>query len=391
MAKVIVSLIGDQTIPNIIFIKSRSYDKLVFVTTEYSERQGITENMLKALGVHENAKHIIKISVLENHLLDIEKKLQSLYNNQFLSEGDEILVNVTGGTKPMHTAAYNYFKDKKNTEIVYVPIRKNSYLTFHPEFSDNEKTIEYYVNVKEYLISYGISLESNLENISKNNQTALNNKSCAEKLFHQYLSENGRNTLDCLSQSLRKERDRKTEKLEISQLPPDLIKDIPSELQEKKDWNKEDIRFLTGDWFEHYVFNILLELLPNSKGEIMTGIQIKKGNASNELDVVFTYNNGIYLIECKTGNLMDDNPGDNETDYKARDFTNDVLYKGAALRKQFGLGVEYYLVTTAHNIFKQNKIKENVKNRCESLQVKLVTLHELPELKSYFQKNIFDK
>jgi hypothetical protein len=142
---------------------------------------------------------------------------------------------------------------------------------------------------------------------------------------------------------------------------------------------KHEVRYLTGDWFEDYVYHLIKNHYPLPDGAIALGLQIgaieESENADNELDVVFVYNNKIYLIECKTSmsngelNIM-----------------NDTMYKSAALQKQFGLLVSTYLFT----LDQASDLKKGYDKRSNLLRVPVLTRETIlsaEKLASIFRKD----
>lgn len=74
----------------------------------------------------------------------------------------------------------------------------------------------------------------------------------------------------------------------------------------------EAVRFyLNGGWLEEYVFNVVQDWkLPETDCRLNVGfewrnagVRPKKGETSNELDVVFTAQNRLHLVSCKTSSL----------------------------------------------------------------------------------------
>jgi len=121
----LVSIVGKQTIPNILLIKEfeRKINKFIFITTNGSEEKNKTDDTIKASGINNN---YIKINVPEDNIKKIEKILES---NDF-SDNERYIINLTGGTKMMAIAIYNFFS-KWDSEIYYIPIGKNLYRRLH--------------------------------------------------------------------------------------------------------------------------------------------------------------------------------------------------------------------------------------------------------------------
>ena len=91
----------------------------------------------------------------------------------------------------------------------------------------------------------------------------------------------------------------------------------------------------------------------------------EESDVENELDVVFITNNNLHVIECKSGNLAN------------QDWTN-TFYKVALLNRRFGLSANSYIVSLADNVFefdkKQNKevLKDNIQSKSVVFRVRFV-------------------
>ena len=92
--------------------------------------------------------------------------------------------------------------------------------------------------------------------------------------------------------------------------------------------NYKQIAWITGGWFEEYVYYRVQEIVQPDEIELGLHISRKGARLRNELDVVFIKNNRLFVIECKTGV---------ETERKF----NEIVYKACALREAL-LGVSCY-------------------------------------------------
>jgi hypothetical protein len=131
-------------------------------------------------------------------------------------------------------------------------------------------------------------------------------------------------------------------------------------------------KYLTGGWLEEYVFNCVNSLLDKGINDTVIGIEIENtAGSKNEFDVMFTKDNAIYFIECKS--LSPDN-----------DLTQNSLYKIGALQKEFGLRVKSFFVTTSRNIMDKNgQIRQSIKARAEQFNTEIIThenIHNLEEI-----------
>lgn len=368
--KVIVSLVSEQTIPNILFIKEKgNADFYFFITTEKMEGRKVTDNIINSLQIDGN--HTKRIEVIEDSVKDIDDKLVQQLE---FDDDDDLLINITGGTKVMSLAVYNFFSRSGAGEIFYIPIGKNEIRQIFPLRKNRISAINCSVNLLEYLTAYGVTLKGESFN-SKNH--LLKPGEQTTKLFNSFIGDKREQLFRC------------AEAIRLANLRG---KSIPNDGSEKGEffkkaeifresgilWDQNDCiskaetKYLTGEWFEEYIYARIKNWLGKSNDEIGLGLQLIKGENPNEYDVMFTHKNALYVIECKT-DVSDNSEG--KISYL---FTN-TLYKAATLKKEFGLWVNYYLF--ALNDF--SKLTEEQKNRAKQLDIKLVGLEILSDIKRF--------
>ncbi len=364
--KIIVSIVGDQTIPNILFIKEKAEaDFYFFITTAQMENKNVTDNIIKSSTL--DPAQTKRIQVLEDSIKDIDDNLSQQLE---FDDEDELMINITGGTKIMSLAAYNFFTRNGAGEIFYIPIGKNEIRQIFPLRKNRLSMITNRVNLKEYLSAYGVSVRQSSFN-SKNH--LLKQEEQTTSLFNMFLSDK-RNELFNAAEKIRSAKLR-GKVIRRNQVDYEQYFDIAKIFNEAGVKWKEDgvisgaeTKYLTGEWLEEYVYPRIKKWLNKSEEEIGLGLQLIKGDTPNEFDIMFTHNNSLYVIECKT-DVADNSEG--KISYL---FTN-TLYKAATLKKEFGLWVNYYLF--ALNDF--SKLSEDQKNRAKQLDIKLVGLELLSD------------
>ncbi|MCB5250578.1 MAG: DUF1887 family CARF protein [Candidatus Cloacimonetes bacterium] len=110
--------------------------------------------------------------------------------------------------------------------------------------------------------------------------------------------------------------------------------------------------YITGGWFEEYIYHHLNQFAIT---DIKTGLNIEHENLTNEIDIAFTKDNGLYVIECKTSMKDSDN----------KSIANDTIFKLDALSNLMGIGVKKYLLTLDQETYST----DNVKNRLEQFRI----------------------
>lgn len=334
MSRVLVSILSDNNIPNFLFIKEMEgkWDSLVFVSTaQMFER---ANQIVNTLGVDEEC--VISITIDAE---DYNKSLDDLAVKFPLGSEDAYMVNLTGGTKVMSIAVYNYFLSTLGAEFFYV---SQSATKYHSLSSRSSHLLNYRLSLEEYFGLYGITIRREDALIKPAEQTfsefnAVRNRGfrLTYKMFHAN---------------------------ELVELSP------------------EDRRYYGGAWFEEYAYlRIKKDLAIDDDRCIARSVKIYKDGANanniNELDVAFLKNNQLYVVECKVG------MAGYAAKQEAKDTIEQYLYKIAAITKDFGIRVKPYIFTI-HNIDRLSETsREHINKRCQMLNVKIIERSELSSKK----------
>jgi hypothetical protein len=353
MIKYLVSIIGNQTLPNILPIKEfdNQIHKHIFIST--SKVQTELSWVKNLCNIEEN--QCINLPVDENDISDILEKLEGI-SEQFNND-DLFLVNLTGGNKVMSLGVFQFFSQSNfNSEMFYLNIGSNILRQVYPlvPHEMRDKPLNYRLNVEEFLLCYGASIQNKHKIF-----TTVKDKNYTKVFFDKKWSKKP------IISKLRTE-DYQSKGIVFSDIPPLLKKEIKEFLQligfklEISDrLTAEEVKYLTGGWWEEYCFNYIKDKFNIQEPYIAIGLQNTKTN--NELDLSFVLNNVLYVFECKT------------TVFNKDDF-EDYVYKLAAIKDNkngFGITVKAYLVT---NLFKMvnNEIDVTFKKRAEAFNVKLI-------------------
>lgn len=193
METLLVSLVSDQTIPNVQFIKEmkKKVTDYLFISTNGMERKGTRGWIEKAAKIGNSNKLIV---VNEFSYEDIQNKLNEYDFQQY----EKIFVNLTGGTKVMTLATHDYFKEE-GAEIYYVTGFDKKYLKVFPGKIKSEYTLTQSLSVEEYLHAYGF----NIEKVDKDHF----DENITNKMFDFFTSNKFREHAETIS-SLRKYRSR---------------------------------------------------------------------------------------------------------------------------------------------------------------------------------------
>jgi hypothetical protein len=372
MKTILVSLVSDQTIPNILAIHHFRPDELLFITTEKMEKKHKTASImetLRQLGLDYAENFVQKMEVKEDSILDCHRKIEEWMTGR---EDGEFIVNFTCGTKIMSIAAYEFFKDY-GSRMIYIPIPQNEYIMpFPKKTSTRPEQLPLRLSVSQYLSAYGLKV-TNSAKLSEYKLEASVRSGVADFIVRNY--ERLKPLLGFLGEKLRKHRDDKTYEFhfdfeEATEAEQNFFSQMNIEFDGSsisKKLTRAEIGFLTGGWLEEYCLNEILKIEGIDDAVIGLKLMNKQGS-DNEFDVMFTKDNSLYVVECKSLDQNDDKK-------------TDALYKVGALQKEFGLRVGSFLVTTSpHVLGKDGKLRSSVRSRAEQFNTAVVLQDELSKL-----------
>ncbi len=362
MKKLLVSLVSDQTIPNVQLIKEfrNETNKYLFITTEGMEKKGTRESIIKACQLEkETLLNPVKVDPFSFD--DMEEQLDKVDFEEF----EKVIVNLTGGTKVMTLGAFDYFKEV-GADIYYLTGQDDTLIKVSPGRKKNVERVESSVNVKEYLTSYGFDLiESKPSNISSQ---------YTEKIFEIF---NG-GVFNKYGETLKELRieGRKRNNTSIDKIKDlrTFLEEIEFPLSNDDKISKLEAKYLTGEWFEEFVTKKLQNELGVADEYISTGLEITKQNRKgeavpNEMDVVLVWKNRIHTIECKTSVFFEEIQPDGTS--KTKSIIGETLYKSDSLQKGLGLFANTFLFILDSLDQVENKLRQHLK-RAELLGIKVV-------------------
>lgn len=379
MKQLIVSLVSDQTIPNVQIIKEFRTDNTdyLFVVTASMQRKGVVAWITKSAKI----SSFQSVVVNEYSIADITKQLTSCDYSQY----DRLIVNITGGTKIMTLSVYNSFKNRNEAEIYYVTGLGNTFLDLK---NGTTKNFSHTISLEEYLTAYGFSIRKSQPSGVPFVQT--------QKIYQKYVS-GVFNAHPAELNFLRAKRNKTIGNADFSKVSA-LLVDIDYVPLTQNELSASETKYLTGEWFEEYIGESIKKELSISDGDILIGTTIRKNipsktefnpisvlvglnleqdkqqDTANEIDVMFIKDNKFHVIECKTsiidtrivykekrtekGKLILDTNGNpiNEAAVKDNNILGETIYKSDALKAKFGLYAKSYIFTLTDF---QNYIKQN--------------------------------
>ena len=368
--RVLLCLLSKQHVPNLLSVHHYKPDQLVLVASRAMSDGHIDQYFLKALklgGLDYDARHRVEPVAAEYDLAAIRNALEAAVK-QFPADA-EWIVNLTGGTKPMSIAAYEFFKDRDGSKLIYThATRPGRFLDMRGGPTEDETT--HRLSIKEFLAGYGFELTKPEPRLAEAEERARAWAPSARLLARRA----GETDVLDLNDEERDLARRKGIKLDASRfnLPCDELRDEWLAASKTVELDRHQAEFLTGGWLEVFFWD-LLSRRAGALGiwDVRLGLIVRsrEGGVANELDVAFMHNHGLSVIECKTG--FQDN----------RDVA-DALYKVEAVVGQFGAGlVRSHLATTGANVLNERgELKEHLRERAAIYNCQILTRDQIREL-----------
>ncbi|MCX7806130.1 MAG: DUF1887 family protein [Planctomycetota bacterium] len=380
---VLLCLLSDQHVPNLLSVHHLKPDRLILLESEDMQRKSASRCFLDALKAggldYSDMRDIVSLDRVADFPA-IQNALRSAYGKY---PDARWTVNLTGGTKPMSIAAYEFFK-ALGARLLYVEANRPNEFRFFD--TGTTETGMHNLTIKEFITGYGFSLSKPKDKVRQAEDRARRWGVCAREIARTASDQD----LLILGDSDRDKARKKGLNLQPGQLTPSdpqlrerLAKTFS--LQTKNNslvgcLDRHACGFLTGGWLEVFVWGVLdkhtsaLDLR-----DVRLGIEVAKAGdtasgsiapgQANDLDVAFIHNYGLHVVECKSG-------------AQSHDPKADALYKIEAVLRQYrALRVRSYLVTTSSNVLdRTGQIEDSIRNRAEIYGCRVITRGELKRL-----------
>lgn len=290
----IVSILSDQPIPTVAFIKEMSKPgyRHIFITSEKILKTDLIENIKWSCHITDSIIVTIDANRAQQIYTDLLK-----YN---WDKSAEYIVNITGGNKLMSQMVFSFMYSFDNAKMYYFPIESTIAQVLHPHLEEENISEAYYLNLETYFKAFGFTLK-----VDKKQKP----EQLSEDIFNRIIESGSVDTVP------------EIKKMSVS--------------REKH----QDKRYYTGTWFEEYVHSRIQRLTGISDTHIAFGVKFKKQNAQShtesdlESDIVIIHNNKLCLIECKVF----------RGEIKGTKLTNPI-YKIASIGNMLGLRVPKYII-----------------------------------------------
>jgi hypothetical protein len=338
---VAVELVSEQAIPNVLFNRELAsvIDLFFYISTAQMEKKRKVESIISA-----SHTETIPYSVIVVDEFNYDAILETVEKE--LNTKDHYFVNVTCGTKIMSMALYQIFQQYKS-KIYYHGLATGNFIPLFPQDQSIEKIpINCSLSLEDYFSAYGAQIKR-AEPHYTNDQTNL-----MFSVFYDF-----ENSIT----KLRELRNSPTVRNRLKKNKPITLDDTVfhhaqitvtgQELRgiieladlftfDRTAINRHQIDFLTGGWFEEYLYYLCKTEGAISDEQIGIGIQLRRTfqetTVDNEFDIVLLSGTQLYIIECKS--CLD------------KELLTNTLYKQHTFQQEFGLRVKNIIVTMSKEV-----------------------------------------
>lgn len=320
--KTLISLISEQTIPNVEMIKELDASITHHILIHSKETTNNAAWIANACKILDNVQMIL-VNPFDVH--DIEKAMNTIN----FSDG-EFVLNLTGGTKLMIAIVTGYME--KIQEVYYLTGKNKDYIQLKPKVDYPVKKLNCKLSLTDYLTANGITLVAG---------EPYKSQEVAEHFLQFFRT----NPLEQFINEMNIFRLHRGKNLNLDKSPlirPFLTK-IGFEPENPTKLNGYENKYLSGEWLEELVFFKLKNELNLNSNDIATNAKVVKDGTENEIDVIFILNNQLYMVECKTS-IFDIivKPNGEET---KKNILTETIYKLDSIRQRFGLFSKASIIT----------------------------------------------
>ena len=370
---VYVCLISAQATPNLVPLLSMHpvpQTVLLLVTKQMQVQAQYFQKVLHS----KNIKNVHFIELTDSYAVDdIRDQVLTLMDEKALLD-QKVIVNITGGTKLMSLAAHSVFSEF-GVDCFY--------------FSTENQWMNLQNNTQEQLILKRFKVEDLLQaqgyNIVQDSKWAQKPVNKFE-LTSQMIKSQYSNAISELYSYLATGKDKKII-LSFSnnrftgfghlQTLLDLFKQhglISIKGNTITFVDEAALRFAQGTWFEEHIYHVV-KGLPGIQ-DVQQSVQIeslsntKSTEGTNELDVVFTYNNHLHVIECKTVQYdLAHNKGKDKQE----------LHRLVMLKQTGGLATKALFAS-------YKELNGDVRGRAAENKIQIIEAKDLSGLKTHLKK-----
>lgn len=300
-----VCLISGQPIPNLLPLLHERPGKALFIVTPEMQDQAVRlEKVVRRYGI---TVTVLRIDSAYDYraIVDTCEKLLAEPGKE------ELVLNVTGGTKITALAAFQaFFFSRNSSRIIYCDTEHDRLLQLAPENSESP-LVQDLITVNDYLACYGLpksnggnppaGAEKRRSRVSSLATLLVHNESLLSKLNSALTSSGPKKQFANIHLNVRgKEGEELAGLLEhcgVAERTQSHNIHIPTE---------ESLFFCRGGWLEEFVYwsvkNLAVKGLDLAMNVKVQWDGTGRKPTKNEFDVLFTHRNRLHCISCKASN-----------------------------------------------------------------------------------------
>lgn len=281
---ILVCLVSQQAMANVIPALELRPEKVVLLST--SREMNTAENIKIVLDESGIDTEIFRELISPYHLDKIDNAIKKIFKEY----SNDLILNATGGTKPMAITAFEIFKEN-NLPVIYYDPDHHSIMSLTNN-SVPEK-VKYKINIKSYLKSYGYEIFEEA--------TATGRAESKEKFFAGF-DETRFIEFSLFLDYLRRNYQLNETRINLSltgftfNKNYDIIRIIDDKSKESLKYDLSNFDY--GNWLEDYFY---LKLKNDGYDDVKYAVKFESNGVNNEIDVIATKDCKLYLYSCKSG------------------------------------------------------------------------------------------
>lgn len=336
MSKTLVNIITDNNpISAYLFIKEmyEEGDSILYISAKDTRDDLKLLSEIDGVSLNDVDEVVLKEDIDE---FRYEKICQAVKNH--LKKNVLYYVNLAGGTRYMALAIQQVF-ESFSSEFYYVNIEDNTIVKskFDNNITNGDDIvipIKHRMTVEEYLRIHDID-----SNLNRYPHKPVRSYEYALQMFSLFRE----NQLDHVVLNILRTQYSDVKNIKIADIKNPqrilgqmgnsvdrFLEKINFKVDQEGYLNHNEIQYLIGGWLEEYMY-YKIDSIVRPQDIVVGTVITRKDNGmhhDNELDVVFTKGNKLFVVECKTG-------VDSEKKF------NEIVYKASSLREAL-LGVSCY-------------------------------------------------
>ncbi|MCX7719154.1 MAG: DUF1887 family CARF protein [Candidatus Sumerlaeaceae bacterium] len=314
--KVLICLLSDQPIPNLLSIHAIRPDFLCLLVTERMRKAKAAKHLLKALEegdlYYAGPTKVFEEPIPEPDSIEATRAALTSVEEKF--RGAEWHINVTGGTKPMAFAAFEWGREKQ-AHVFYYEVSKPGLMRDLCGAGNHSPSPARKLSCLEFLKAYGHDIKPSSANHAELAEWFFPwAKALAREPQHinlRALTGSGENNEPLFRSGLLKGAfEEEVKRRQGAKLPDGLGSLVKLEgTRRRYILDKPTLVFLQGAWLE-YLLYCLLKKHQGNLGiwdlRLKTAFGTDANDQGNELDLMFMMNYALCGVECKTGTMSSD-------------------------------------------------------------------------------------